>query len=72
MGEVINMLSVGGAQQVMLEVKVAEIARTELKVLDVRFNTILRRSSKWNFGGVNGGATFPDAILDRAPAPTVR
>ena len=62
-GEVINMLSVGGAQQVMLEVKVAEIARTELKILDVRFNTILRRSSKWNFGGVNGGATFPDAVI---------
>ncbi|MBT8131101.1 MAG: pilus assembly protein N-terminal domain-containing protein, partial [Gammaproteobacteria bacterium] len=40
-GEVINMLSVGGAQQVMLEVKVAEIARTELKRLDVQFNTIL-------------------------------
>ena len=62
-GEVINMLSVGGAQQVMLEVKVAEIARTELKRLDVRFNTILRRSSRWNVGGVNGGATFPDATF---------
>jgi pilus assembly protein CpaC len=63
-GEVINMLSVGGAQQVMLEVKVAEIARTELKRLDVRFNTILRRSSRWNVGGVNGGATFPDVEFD--------
>lgn len=63
-GEVINMLSVGGAQQVMLEVKVAEIARTELKRLDVRFNTILRRSSRWNVGGVNGGATFPDAVFE--------
>ncbi len=69
-GEVINMLSVGGAQQVMLEVKVAEIARTELKRLDVRFNTILRRSDRWNVGGVNGGATFPDAEFEgslRAP-----
>ena len=63
-GEVINMLSVGGAQQVMLEVKVAEIARTELKRLDVRFNTILRRSDRWNVGGVNGGASFPDGIFD--------
>jgi pilus assembly protein CpaC len=62
-GEVINMLSVGGAQQVMLEVKVAEISRTELKSLDVRFNTILRGSERWNFGGVNGGASFPDAII---------
>ena len=62
-GEVINMLSVGGAQQVMLEVKVAEIARTELKSLDVRFNTIIRGSERWNFGGVNGGASFPDAVI---------
>lgn len=62
-GEVINMLSVGGAQQVMLEVKVAEIARTELKRLDVRFNTILRNSSRWTVGGVNGGASFPDALF---------
>lgn len=62
-GEVINMMSVGGAQQVMLEVKVAEIARSELKRLDVQFNSILTRSSRWNVGGVNGGATFPDAIF---------
>jgi len=62
-GEVINMLSVGGAQQVMLEVKIAEIARTELRSLDVRFNTILRNSSRWTVGGVNGGASFPDALF---------
>ncbi|MDH3512839.1 MAG: pilus assembly protein N-terminal domain-containing protein, partial [Gammaproteobacteria bacterium] len=58
-GEVINLMSVGGVQQVMLEVKVAEISRTELKRLDVRFNTILQGSSNWKWGGVNGGATFP-------------
>jgi len=76
-GEVINLMSVGGVQQVMLEVKVAEISRTELKRLDVRFNTIFTGSSQWNFGGVNGGATFPDANFDgigrvpvfRNPAP---
>lgn len=62
-GEVINLMSVGGVQQVMLEVKVAEISRTELKRLDVRFNAILQGSSKWNWGGVNGGATFPDAVF---------
>jgi len=68
-GDVINMLSVGGSQQVLLEVKVAEIARTELKRLDVRFNTILRRSSRWNVGGVNGGATFPDAEFGSVRVP---
>jgi pilus assembly protein CpaC len=60
-GEVINLMSVGGVHQVMLEVKVAEISRTELKRLDVRFNTILTGSNNWNWGGVNGGASFPDA-----------
>ncbi len=63
-GEVINLMSIGGVQQVMLEVKVAEISRTELKRLDVRFNSILQGNSKWKWGGVNGGATFPDAIFD--------
>ena len=65
-GEVINLMNVGGVQQVMLEVKVAEISRTELKRLDVRFNAIFTGSSQWNFGGVNGGATFPDAVFDGA------
>jgi len=59
-GEVINLLQVGGAQQVMLEVKVAEISRSELRKFDMRFNTILN-SSRWTTGAVNGGATFPDA-----------
>jgi len=62
-GEVINLMSVGGVQQVMLEVKVAEISRTELKRLDVRFNSILQGSNRWNWGGVNGGASFPDALF---------
>jgi pilus assembly protein CpaC len=58
-GEVINLLQVGGAQQVMLEIKVAEIARTEVKSLDAQFNSIARGLGNWNVGGVNGGATFP-------------
>ena len=63
-GEVINLMNVGGVQQVMLEVKVAEISRTELRRLDVRFNSIMTNSSRWNWGGVNGGAAFPDAEFD--------
>ncbi len=62
-GEVINLLEVGGAQQVMLEVKVAEIARTEVKRLDAQFNAIAQGLGNWNVGGVNGGATFPDALF---------
>ena len=59
-GEVINLLTVGGAQQVMVSVIVAEMARTELRELDVKF-LALGDSGNWKFGGVNGGGTFPGA-----------
>jgi pilus assembly protein CpaC len=60
-GDVINLMTVVGAQQVMLEVKVAEIARTELRRFEMEFNGINVGGSRWNVGAVNGGATFPDA-----------
>ena len=59
-GEVINLLEISGAQQVMLQVKVAEIARTELKRLNARFNSI-GFSGNFTLGGLNGGGSFPDA-----------
>lgn len=58
--QVINLLEVAGAQQVMLEVRVAEVARSELKRLDPRFNAF-GVNGKWAVGGVNGGAIFEDA-----------
>ncbi|MDH5274083.1 MAG: type II and III secretion system protein family protein [Gammaproteobacteria bacterium] len=61
-GSVINLIEVGGSQQVMLEVKVAEISRTELKRLNANFNAITK-GTDGAFGGVNGGATFPDAVF---------
>jgi len=57
-GQLINLMKVGGGQQVMLEVKIAEIARSELRSIDAQFNSI-GKGSKWSLGGVNGGATFP-------------
>ena len=62
-GEVINLLQIGGAQQVMLEVKVAEIARTEVMSMDMQFNSLARGLGNWNVGGVNGGATFPPVLF---------
>jgi pilus assembly protein CpaC len=62
-GDVINLMQVAGAQQVMLEVKVAEIQRNELKRMNAQFNAFNTRSSKWTWGGVNGGATFPDVVF---------
>ncbi|MDH4873844.1 type II and III secretion system protein family protein [Pseudomonas sp. BN515] len=69
--EVINLLTVGGTQQVMLEVKVAEMQRNLLKSLDVRFNA-LSRNGNWTTGGFNngqrlgfdaGGLVNPTALL---------
>lgn len=62
-GRVLNLMQVGGAQQVMLEVKVAEINRTVLKRLDINWNAFYP-GSKWTLGGVSGGARFPDAIFE--------
>ncbi|NCA15277.1 MAG: type II and III secretion system protein family protein, partial [Proteobacteria bacterium] len=64
-GEVINLMQVAGAQQVMVEVRVAEVARSELKRLNARFNAFGVRGS-WSGGGVNGGAAFPDAVASLA------
>ena len=58
--EIINLLQVAGSQQVMVEVRVAEVARSELKRMNARFNAFGIRGN-WSGGGVNGGALFPDA-----------
>jgi pilus assembly protein CpaC len=69
---ILNLMQVGGAQQVMLDVKVAEVSRTLMKRLDVQFNFMNIADSALKIGGVNGGATFPDALFEpgevRVPA----
>ena len=60
-GKVVNMMHVGGVQQVMLEVKVAEINRTVLKTLDIDFLAI-NPGQRWKIGAVSGGAGFPNAL----------
>jgi len=71
-GDVINLMQVGGGQQVMLEVKIAEINRDELKRLDAQFNA-LGGSGNWTWGGVNGGAIFPggDVANNFVPSPPI-
>ena len=61
-GQVINLMTVGGVQQVMLQVRVAEVRRDAVKKLNAQMSAI-NNSGKWVLGGVNGGATFPDAIF---------
>ncbi len=53
---VVNMMSVAGAQQVMIEIKVAEIARTLGKSFGVDLNAAHNRSTRWSVGAVGGGA----------------
>lgn len=60
-GQVVNLMTVAGAQEVMLQVKVAEVQRSVMKSLNAQFNAIHNNSS-WTLGGVNGGATFPPAV----------
>lgn len=61
-GEVINLMTVGGAHQVMLQVRIAEVNREAIRNLNAQLN-VLNNGGKWVTGGVNGGATFPDAIF---------
>ena len=55
--QVINLMTVGGAQQVMLDVKVAEINRTVLKGLNIKFNS-LQVSNNFSVGAINGGGSI--------------
>lgn len=60
-GKVVNLMHVGGVQQVMLEVKVAEINRTVMRKLDIDFHAAFFNSNV-KIGAVNGGASFPPAL----------
>jgi len=54
---VINLMTVGGAQQVMLDVKVAEIDRKLIKGLNIKFSA-LQTSDTFSVGAVNGGGSL--------------
>ncbi|WP_439862113.1 type II and III secretion system protein family protein [Pseudomonas sp. MBLB4136] len=60
--EVINLLSVGGTQQVMLEVKVAEMQRSLVKRLGVRFLAV-GDSGNWSLGGFNNSTSLVNGLL---------
>ena len=62
-GAVHNMTQVGGSQQVMLEIKVAEVSRTLTRRLGIDWQSFAS-GTPWSIGGVSGGANFPEALLD--------
>jgi len=62
--EVINLLTVGGSQQVMLEVKVAEMQRSLVKRIGVNFAAFdFGSSSRWNWGGFNNATRVEDGLF---------
>ncbi|MDC0663753.1 type II and III secretion system protein family protein [Marinobacter sp. SS21] len=69
---ILNMMQVGGAQQVMLDVKVAEVSRSLVKRLDVQFDVLNMASSSLKVGAVKGGALFPDAFFQQPGVGEVR
>ena len=62
-GQVLNMMEVGGVQQIMLEIKVAEISRTVLKGLEgkVDFLTVNGNTAAAIFSG--GASSFATPFL---------
>ena len=66
-GGVINLMQVGGAQQVMLEVKVAEVSRSVMDQFGIKFDAIGLNSAGDGMAGIIGrGATFPAATYPGA------
>lgn len=56
---VVNLMGVGGAQQVLLKVTVAEVSRGVTRNLGIEFNAI-NNANQLKIGAVNGGAAFND------------
>jgi len=55
-GKVVNLMSVGSSQQVMLEVRFSEVKRSALK--DIGFGFFVRNDSGTLLGAVGGGASL--------------
>lgn len=60
--QIINLMSVGGGQQVMLNVTIAEIDRKLFRGLDVKYNS-LHASNNFAFGALNSGGSLLPALI---------
>ena len=56
---VVNMMSIGGAQQVMLEVTVAEVQRSLVRRFDSNFH-FFNADGNWGLGGTSAGGVIDD------------
>ncbi|MDC5854678.1 type II and III secretion system protein family protein [Vibrio europaeus] len=55
---VINLMTIGGAQQVLLEVTVAEVQRSLVRKFDANFQ-FLQQSGNFSWGGTSAGGSLP-------------
>lgn len=63
--QVVNLLAVGGNQQVMLKVVIAEMSRTLTREFGTNFNALIDAGTgKIRLDGLLGGLTSPDAVTD--------
>ncbi|MBU2898568.1 type II and III secretion system protein family protein [Vibrio hepatarius] len=66
---VINLMSIGGAQQVMLEVTVAEVQRSLVRKFDANFH-FFQQSGDISWGGTSAGASLPTTLTSVSPVFT--
>ncbi len=59
-GKVVNLLEVGGVQQVMLEVRISEISKSTLKRLGINFAAVSADGSKFGASVLNNLTAIPD------------
>ena len=57
---VINLMTIGGAQQVMLEVTVAEVQRSLVRKFDANFHFFQSSGGEFNWGGTSAGGVIDD------------
>ncbi|MDA0118943.1 type II and III secretion system protein family protein [Vibrio sp. T11.5] len=70
---VINLMTIGGAQQVMLEVTVAEVQRSLVRKFDASFH-FLQQSGDFSWGGTSAGGSLPTTSSTVSPvfnSPTI-
>lgn len=58
---VVNLMSIGGAQQVMLEVTVAEVQRSLVRRFDSNFH-FFQNNGNFSWGGTSAGAYIDDVV----------
>jgi len=63
-GEVVNLLKVGGSQQVMLKVTVAEMSRNVMRRMGVKFHALDTTDNFWSVGGSSQPGAINYAIED--------